>query len=238
MYQIAQHRYFRRNQRGRDFVVSDVHGEFDRLQHALRAQDFNPELDRLFALGDLVDRGSRSADLIGWLEKRWFFSVLGNHELLLLDGMSNPACAPLHQRNGGGWFYRQSGTEQAYQAALLREHLALAFTIDTPTGEVGLIHATAPSDWRTVQEVPLEEGHWQELVWDRSDYHRALEAPDMIPPVRHVNEVVHGHVSCPSPIRVGNRTWIDTLYRGGQLTLMPLVALSGLQSLRNPSHGN
>lgn len=228
MHDLSQHRHFRRNHRGRDFIVGDLHGELERLQHALREQDFQPERDRLFCLGDLIDRGEESAELISWLEERWFFSVLGNHELLLLDGISDSSRAFLHERNGGGWFYRQPKTQQTYQASLLRQHLSLSFTIETPLGPIGLIHATAPSDWRTVQEVPLEAGQWDELVWDRSDYNRALEAPEMVPPVSHIALVVHGHVSCSRPIRVANRLWIDTLYRGGYLTLMPLAALTGL----------
>ena len=90
MHDLTQHRYFRRNQRGRDFVVSDLHGRLDRLDYRLEQQGFDPERDRLFAVGDLVDRGDNSAALVERLEERWFFSVLGNHELMLLDALADP----------------------------------------------------------------------------------------------------------------------------------------------------
>ncbi|MGM0449696.1 MAG: metallophosphoesterase [Pseudomonadota bacterium] len=237
MHDLAQHRYFRRNQRGRDFVVSDLHGRLDRLDRQLEQQAFDPACDRLFAVGDLVDRGDNSAALVERLEERWFFSVLGNHELMLLDALADPEARALHEHNGGRWFHRQPRGAQLYQGTLLHQHLALAFTIETMNGSLGIIHATAPSDWRTVQEVPLDDAQWEELVWDRDDYNQALRAPGMIPPVRHLSRVVHGHVSCDHPIRAANRFWIDTLYRGGDITLMPIPALLGIPEHPRSSAG-
>lgn len=237
MHDLAQHRHFRRNQRGRDFVVSDLHGEADRLEQHLRSQDFKPDRDRVFALGDLIDRGPDSQSLLALLEERWFFSVMGNHELMLLDALSNARWRPIHEHNGGDWFYHQPSEERIYQARLLHQHLALAFTVETARGPVGIIHATAPSDWQTIQEVPLEDEQWSELVWDRHDYQQALRSPEMIPPVRQVTWVVHGHVSCEQPISAANRIWIDTLYRGGDITLMPLPALAGLSRHSRSSAG-
>ena len=71
---------------GRDFVVGDVHGEFDTLEAMLASVGFRPGRDRLFALGDLVDRGPRSADALAWMENGQIeLSVRGNHEQMLLD---------------------------------------------------------------------------------------------------------------------------------------------------------
>ncbi|MEQ6885694.1 metallophosphoesterase [Salicola sp. Rm-C-2C1-2] len=237
MHDLTQHRYFRRNQRGRDFIVSDLHGRLDRLDHRLEQQAFDPDRDRLFAVGDLVDRGDNSAALIERLEQRWFFSVLGNHELMLLDALADPADRMLHEHNGGLWFHRQPSSAQHYQSGVLRQHLSLAFTIETMNGSVGIVHATAPSDWRTVQEVALGDGQWEELVWDRADYTQALKVPGMIPPVRHVTRVVHGHVSCEQPVNAANRFWIDTLYRGGDITLIPIPALLGIPEHQRSSSG-
>ncbi len=45
------------NQAGRDFVVGDVHGCFRTLECALLEIEFDPSRDRLFGVGDLVNRG-------------------------------------------------------------------------------------------------------------------------------------------------------------------------------------
>ena len=48
-----------RNDLGRDLVVGDIHGPFAMLSRALAALDVG-EHDRVFSLGDLVDRGPDS----------------------------------------------------------------------------------------------------------------------------------------------------------------------------------
>ena len=71
---------FAANTPGRDFAVGDIHGHFTRLQAALDAAGFNPAVDRLFSVGDLVDRGPECEDVIKWLNKPWFHPVRGNHD--------------------------------------------------------------------------------------------------------------------------------------------------------------
>ena len=70
---------------GRDFVVGDIHGAFDILMKALEAVGFNPKTDRLFSVGDLVDRGNYSQLALEFLSEPWVFAVRGNHEQMLLD---------------------------------------------------------------------------------------------------------------------------------------------------------
>lgn len=73
------------NVEGRDFVVGDLHGCFDELTKLLMHVDFDPKIDRVFCTGDLIDRGPKSAECLSLLNKKWFFSVLGNHEDTLLN---------------------------------------------------------------------------------------------------------------------------------------------------------
>ncbi|WP_194726085.1 metallophosphoesterase [Noviherbaspirillum malthae] len=72
---------FTRNTRGRDLIVGDVHGCFSALQAHLDVLGFDPEVERLFCTGDLVDRGAESDLAKEWLSnKPWFYTVRGNHE--------------------------------------------------------------------------------------------------------------------------------------------------------------
>jgi len=48
---------FALNTHRRDFAVGDIHGAFDALQRAMEAIGFDARKDRLFSVGDLVDRG-------------------------------------------------------------------------------------------------------------------------------------------------------------------------------------
>ena len=58
---------FTRNTTGRDLIVGDIHGCFGRLANALTLIDFDPARDRLFSVGDLVDRGPDSRQVTDWL---------------------------------------------------------------------------------------------------------------------------------------------------------------------------
>lgn len=58
---------FDRNPLGRDLIVGDVHGCFTKLKASLDAVGFNLERDRLFSVGDLVDRGPESDRALEWL---------------------------------------------------------------------------------------------------------------------------------------------------------------------------
>lgn len=73
------------NQKGRDFVVGDLHGCFDLLDRLLEAVRFDPTCDRLLSVGDLVDRGPDSLRCLSFLEAPWFHAVKGNHESMLLE---------------------------------------------------------------------------------------------------------------------------------------------------------
>ena len=64
---------------GRDWVVGDVHGCFRTLRDALLAIDFDDGRDRLFSVGDLIDRGPNSIKAVDWLESgRLSAVVMGN----------------------------------------------------------------------------------------------------------------------------------------------------------------
>ena len=78
------------------YVVGDIQGCFEPFQHLLDKVQFNPDKDRLWSVGDLVNRGPDNLKTL-----RWFYAhranvtmVLGNHDLHLLAvsaGARNPS---------------------------------------------------------------------------------------------------------------------------------------------------
>lgn len=68
------------------YIVGDIQGCFDELQHLLAQVDFNSEQDTLWIAGDLVARGPKSLETLRFIKSLGNSAkvVLGNHDLHLL----------------------------------------------------------------------------------------------------------------------------------------------------------
>jgi bis(5'-nucleosyl)-tetraphosphatase (symmetrical) len=69
------------------YVVGDIQGCYDPLRHLLDKIRFDPDTDRLWCVGDLVNRGPDSLAVLRFLKSlgESCICVLGNHDLHLLE---------------------------------------------------------------------------------------------------------------------------------------------------------
>ncbi len=68
------------------YAIGDIHGCWDTLAALLAEIAWNPSVDELYLVGDLVNRGPKSLDVLRWARKHedTVRIVLGNHDLSLL----------------------------------------------------------------------------------------------------------------------------------------------------------
>ena len=62
------------------YVIGDVHGEYDAL---IKLVSKLPKDAKLIFVGDLVDRGSRSAEVVKFVRDGGHLCVMGNHEYMM-----------------------------------------------------------------------------------------------------------------------------------------------------------
>ncbi|WP_454863074.1 metallophosphoesterase [Pseudomonas hormoni] len=219
---------FRANKTGRDFVVGDIHGQFDTLRTLMSQVQFDTDNDRLFAVGDLVDRGAQSEQVVDWLGKSWFHSVRGNHEQMVIDCTVSGGDIGRHMRNGGEWFYKLSTFAQLKIVTALKA-LPVAIELELSNGEqIGIIHAEVDDDWR--DDVAALTGLRGEAAFMDAKktalYSRLKFQTQNKTIIKGMHKVFVGHTTVANVTEMGNTIYMDTgcSFPDGMLSMVELCS--------------
>ncbi|MCL2608357.1 MAG: metallophosphoesterase [Treponema sp.] len=193
------------NAAGRDFVCGDIHGCFDDLEEGLRGIGFDKARDRIFCVGDLIDRGPKSGLAGEYMRAPWFFSVTGNHERMFCDanaaGMPRRFLAPYvrrHVANGGDWAYDALSPEVRREIREEANSLPLVIRV----GNILIAHAALPEveNLEEIEENPAE--YLGTMTWLRGPY-PAMRIPG-------IERVYVGHSIVGEPLESGKYLNVDT----------------------------
>ena len=213
------------NTQGRDFFVGDIHGQYDLLMKALNNVAFDRGRDRLFSVGDLIDRGAKSLDCLSLPFEPWFFGVRGNHEVMAYDALFNTAGDEWRRRelwmiNGGTWPQKENLDDVKMVLREAMRHLPYAREVSVGGKRIGIVHAEPPGDWSRLELEDNDAGH-ERLIWRRS----RIKAGDATL-VEGIDAVVVGHSIVGGITVLGNVYYIDTgAFMSGRLTVIEATEL-------------
>lgn len=213
----------------RVYAVGDVHGCLDRLValHEIIADDIAArpvERVTLVHLGDFVDRGADSAQVVDWLINQppvpadEIVNLMGNHEHMMLAAVVGTDKDAPDQwiMNGGAdsllsWGISRTVPPAEWASHIPRQHLLFLrdLAISHQIGPYLFVHAGIRPG------VPLDRQSRQDMMWIREPFLSSRADHGVI--------VVHGHTPKREPIVQPNRIAIDTgAVLGGALTCVVL----------------
>lgn len=219
------------NVAGRDFAVGDIHGDYDLLMSELDKVNFDRSKDRLFSVGDLVDRGPKNLEVLQLINEPWFYYVMGNHEDMMVESAfaEDGHYRRMWYSNGGDWWEALTHDQRVGLIPTLNKIRQSPLAIQFNRGDkvVGIVHASPPSVW----DEDTIRNQEQILMWDRrfikmiSDTHSIKELPIEYY-LEPLTDLYMGHTPVKFPFHVGNRTklhWIDTgAFYSGIMTVVEI----------------
>jgi serine/threonine protein phosphatase 1 len=154
----------------RRIVIGDVHGHYDGLMALLDNIALTSE-DEIYFLGDLIDRGPQSAQVVNFVKDNKYPCLLGNHEQMLLNILTSQERSSATMQ---AWLYSGGqATVASYKSATIpQEHLEWfkSLPVFLDLGDVWLAHAGVDPR-KSVEEQTAEE-----LCWIRDEFH-SLDSP-------------------------------------------------------------
>lgn len=186
------------------FVVGDIHGCLDKLLALMDKIQLNEKQDQLIFIGDYIDRGPSSFDVVSYLidfKKRvpGIVFLKGNHEDMLekyLDGSDRFT----YQLNGGQQTLDQylNRSENKDTFPIPPEHLEFFNSLQLyyQTDDYIFVHAGLR------ENVPLESQAEIDLLWIRDEFIHSN--------FNFGKRVIFGHTPFKEPFLQPNKIGIDT----------------------------
>lgn len=152
------------------YVMSDLHGMYDKFISMLKQINFNSN-DHLYILGDVLDRGDKSLEIIDYIRNHKNITLLkGNHELMFQESWRDTNNRYLWFYNGGDdTFYKLKNKKFEYEESFYKyiKNLPYLEIIDNFI----LVHAGLylPNNYENLSIEQIIELQEEDIcVWDRT----------------------------------------------------------------------
>lgn len=222
-----------RAERGPFDVIGDVHGCHDELVALLRKLDYRvdddgisvtpPDGRRAVFVGDLVDRGPNSPDVLrlvmGMVRSGAAFAVPGNHDEKLIRKLSG---RDVQIKHGLAETLEQLDRESAEFADEVRDFLkSLVSHLVLDDGQLVVAHAGLKEQYQGRSSSRVREfALWGETTGEIDEFGLPVRLP-WAQEYRGQSTVVYGHTPVPEAVWTNNTIDIDTgCVFGGKLTAL------------------
>lgn len=203
----------------RIYAIGDIHGCASRLETLLDRLDIDARNDRLVFVGDYIDRGPDSKDVVDIILDLMeridqVVCLLGNHEQMFLDYYLHEREPEMFLANGGYHTLTSYGFQRSRQDRSFRmpdRHLRFYESLPAfyETDDHIFVHAGLRPG------IPLREQTLYDLIWMRYEFIRSS--------FDFGKRVVFGHTPFSVPLVAPNKIGIDTgAVYGGSLTCLEL----------------
>ena len=207
---------------GKTYAVGDLHGRFDVLLESIRLieEDAGDAGGTFYILGDMIDRGPQSSQIIAHLmtgptKPNWVWRTLkGNHESMMLMCLMDTRHLKWWLKSGGNTTLKSYGYEDGDALQPLRipiEHLIWVNALPSYFEDEYRIyvHAGVPFD------IPVKDADDGDLQWMR---HNTFNETTTIKggfyfdkPHISGKHIVHGHTKgAEHPLLLNHRTNLDS----------------------------
>ncbi|MBG1268694.1 metallophosphoesterase family protein [Nostoc sp. WHI] len=154
----------------RRIVIGDVHGHYEGLMTLLEAIAPTSD-DKIYFLGDLIDRGPNSAQVVDFVKRSNYPCLLGNHEQMLLNILTNERTTSSTMQ---AWLYGggQATVASYHEATIPDDHVDWLKALPTylDLGDIWLTHAGVDPSKSVVEQTA------DQLCWIREEFH-SIEKP-------------------------------------------------------------
>ncbi|UCH20529.1 MAG: serine/threonine protein phosphatase [Deltaproteobacteria bacterium] len=202
------------------YAIGDIHGRYDKLIALMDKIDADFESDTIVFLGDYIDRGPNSFEVVDYLVKlkKQYPDIVflkGNHEDMLENYLSG-VDRMTYLINGGQQTLDSylSRSRNPQEPLIPNEHLAFysSLLLYYETEHYIFVHAGLKKN------VSLENQKLEDLLWIRGQFIQTKHDFGKL--------VVFGHTPLPEPLLQPNKIGIDTgAVYGNKLTCVRLPEL-------------
>jgi serine/threonine protein phosphatase 1 len=166
------------------FAISDIHGCFKPFYELVINTIKLNKSDQLFLLGDYIDRGEQSKEVIDFiidLKKQGFdvTTLMGNHEVMLLDSYYNRELEPLWLMNNGASTLMSFGIEDIRN--IDQHYLEFLNSLEYYKIAGNIIFVHAGFNDQTIN--PFSDKH--SMIWESRPSYRN--------PILSGKTIIHGH---------------------------------------------